>query len=453
MELWWLYKGFEVHKNERGEPKVFLKGYPEDLESIARHNPTPLFLFNADRIEENLTAIRQAFARNYDGEAAIYFAMKACYVPHVIHLLRKLGCGADAASPNEARLGLKSGIPPQKMMFTGVSVSDADMKELANMGVRINIDSFSQLRRLVGLIQHGELPPSQLPLAVRINPEVGAVAGPHTITAGARTPQGVPIKFGIEPATVPQVLEYARNNGLLIDTLHFHIGSGWLRPGLEAFRQALRNVAQLYHNLVDAGYRLTRLDVGGGMGVRRRRGEEGFPWNDYAATIDRSLKEVDIKPQLLILEPGDSIVLDAGIMLTTVNTVEEKYGVEHVFVDSGMGTFPSIRLYRHWNEFVNVSRPEGPIKEYAVDGNVCETGDTFTFEQLRPLPEVKEGDILAFLDAGGYNLEQSSNYCMRGRGHVMLRKENKLIACTSGVESFDEIISRFMPVDPSAFDC
>ena len=81
------------------------------------------------------------------------------------------------------------------------------------------------------------------------------------------------------------------------------------------------------------------------------------------------------------------MVSDAGVFLTTVNTVEVKYGVEHVFVDSGMGSFPSIRLDRGWIEFINVSHPDGPIKEYAVDGNVCETGDTFTYNNLRPLPE------------------------------------------------------------------
>ncbi|GAI98114.1 unnamed protein product, partial [marine sediment metagenome] len=190
---------------------------------------------------------------------------------------------------------------------------------------------------------------------------------------------------------------------------------------------------------------LTRLDVGGGAGGRTREEAECFPWDEYATVIDTSLKEADIKLELLILEPGDSLISDAGVFLTTVNTVEVKYGIEHVFVNSGMGSLPSIRLnYHSRKELVNVSQPDGPIKEYAVDGDVCETGDTFTYNKLRPLPKVSEGDVLAFLDIGGYNPAQSFNYCLRGRAHIMFRQGNQLLACTRDVESLDDVMSRFI---------
>ncbi len=444
-QYWWLYKGFEIHKNEAGQSKVFFKNYPADLESIARDNPTPVYVYNGDRIEEKVAIVRQAFATYYEGEVAIHFAMKASHTPYVVQLLARVGCGLDAASPNEARLGLRIGVPAEKIMFTGTSVSDTEMKELVAMKVRINIDSFSQLRRLIQLAKRGELSCSPLPLSVRLNPDVGAITGQNSTTAGARNAEGVPIKFGIEPKKILEVFEYAHKNGLLVDTLHFHIGSGWLRSGMEAFRQALRNGLQVYRGLLKAGFALTRLDVGGGAGIRTRREAECFPWDEYTTVIATSLKETNIKLELLILEPGDGLVSDAGVFLTTVNTVEKKYGVEHVFVDSGMGSFPSIRLYRGWRKFVNVSHPDGPIKEYAVDGDVCETGDTFTYNKLMPLPEVREGDVLAFLDAGGYNPAQSFNYCLRGRAHIMLRKGNQLVACTKGVESLDEVMSRFIP--------
>ncbi len=444
-QYWWLYKGFEIRKNEGGQSKVYFKNYPIDLESIARDNPTPVYVLNGDRIEEKVAVVHRAFASHYDGRVAIHFAMKASHTPQVVQLLAGVGCGVDAASPNEARLGLRIGVPAEKIMFTGTSVSDTEMKELVAMKIRINIDSFSQLRRLVELVKRGELSCSPLPLSVRLNPDVGAITGQNFITAGARNAEGVPIKFGIEPKKIFEVFGYAHKNGLLVDTLHFHVGSGWLRPGMEAFRQALRNGLQVYRRLLEAGFSLTRLDVGGGAGIRVRKEGECFPWDEYATVIATSLEEANIKSELLILEPGDGLVSDAGVFLTTVNTVEVKYGVEHVFVDSGMGSFPSIRLDRGWNEFVNVSHPDGLIKEYAVDGNVCETGDTFTYNKLRLLPEVREGDVLAFLDAGGYSPAQSFNYCLRGRAHIMLRKGNQLVACTKGVESLDEIMSRFIP--------
>lgn len=197
---------------------------------------------------------------------------------------------------------------------------------------------------------------------------------------------------------------------------------------------------------MDTGFSLTRLDVGGGTGIRNREEQNHFHWEKYAIVIASSLEEAKIKPELLILEPGAGLVSDSGVMLTTVNTVEEKYGVEHAYVDSGMGSFPSIRLYHRWHEIINVSSPDAPIREYAVDGNVCETGDTFTYNQLRPLPEVREGDVLAFLDAGDYSYPEASTYCLRGRAHVILRKGGQLIASTRGVESLDEMIARFVPI-------
>jgi len=449
-QYWWLYKGFEIRKNEKEQTKVFFKNYPADLESIARDNPTPVYVLNGDRIGEKLANVRRAFNTHYDGKVGIHFAMKASHTPHVVQLLADLGCGIDAASPNEARLGLRIGVPAEKIMFTGTSVSNTEMKDLVAMKIRINIDSFSQLRRLAKLVESGELSCSPLPLSIRVNPDVGAIAGQHEITGGAKTAEGVPIKFGIEPKKIFEVFEYAHKNGLAVDTLHFHIGSGWLDPGMEAFHQAISNVLGIYKGLLGAGFKISRLDVGGGAGVRTRKEQECFPWDEYASVIAASLEGAKIKAELLILEPGDGLIMDSGVFLTTVNTVEEKYGVEHVFVDSGMGSFPAIRMYRSWNEFINVSRPDAPIKEYAVDGDVCETGDTFTHNQLRPLPELREGDVLAFLDTGGYNPDQSFNYCLRGRAHVMLRKGDQLVACTKGVESLDEVMARFTPISLSS---
>lgn len=445
-DYWWLYKGFEVNRNKDGQTKVFMKGYSTDFESIATENPTPVYVINGDRIREKIITVRRAFETHYNGNVAIHFAMKECHIPHVLNLiLSEMGCGVDAASPNEARLGLRIGVPAEKIMFTGPSISETDMKELVGMKVRINVDSFSQLRHIVGLVKRGEFTRSLLPLSIRINPNVGAGGDEYSVTGGAKTAEGVPIKFGMEEKKVLQLFKYARQNGLVIDTLHFHIGSGWFRAGLEVFRQALRNVMRIYRILSKADFEIARLDVGGGAGVRKQEEEKCFPWGEYATVIAECTAEARFKPELLILEPGDGLVLDSGVMLTMVNSVEEKHGVKHVFVDSGMGSFPAVRLYREWHEIINVSRPDGPTGEYAVDGNCCETGDTFTCEALRSLPEVCEGDVLAFLDTVGF-VEQSFNYCLWGRPHVMLRKGDRLITCTRGVETLDQIMSRFTPI-------
>lgn len=443
---WWLYKGFEVRRNQAGREKVFLEGYPQDLETIASEHPTPLYLINGDRILKNIEMVRRAFEKAYAGRVAVHFAVKECHVPQVLSLIFRTGCGIDAASPNEARLGLKMGVPAEDIIHTSPSISDADLKLLAGLGVRINLDSFSQARRLVRLFRNGELSAAPA-LAVRINPLVGAGGDRYSITGGTVTAEGVPIKFGVDAETAAKIVGYARRNGMVVDTLHFHIGSGWFDPQ-QAFRQALQRVAELYRNLTRSGHTMRRIDVGGGAGVRAREDQDCFPWERYAGVIDECLRECSVNPEILMLEPGDGLVLDAGVLLTRANSVEEKNGVTHVYLDSGMGSFPAVRLYQEWHEIINVSRPYAARKEYAVDGNCCETGDSFTYNRLRPIEEVREGDVLAILDATGFS-EQSCNYCLWGRAHLLLREGRRLTPCTRGVESLEDILGRFL-VDPAA---
>ena len=436
---WWLYKGFEVKDSGSGPKKVFIRDFPKDLESIARCNPTPMYLINADRIIENIQSVREAFSLQYPGIAEIHFAMKECHVPQVLKVIFEQGCGIDAASPNEVRLALRLGVAPENIIHTSPSLSEQNLRELLSAGVRINIDSFAQARALVRIWQQGDAPAARL--SIRLNPGIGAGGDPYSVTGGLRSPQGVPIKFGVTEEAALKIVEYLHENALPVDTLHFHIGSGWLDPE-NIFREALRKLSRFYAMLSEELGTVQRIDVGGGPGVRSRAGQHSFCWKEYVSVICECFDEAGIKPEVLMLEPGDSLVLDAGVFLTSVNAVEEKNGVEHAYVDAGMGSFPAVRLYGEWHEIVNVSRPYGRLKEYAVDGNCCESGDSFTLDRLRPLEEVQEGDVLAFLDATGF-AEQSFNYCLWGRAHIAMRQGDRLVPCTSGAESLDRILSRF----------
>ncbi|UCF96819.1 MAG: hypothetical protein JSV89_16820 [Spirochaetaceae bacterium] len=436
---WWLFKGFEIREDRSGRDKVFIRDFPDDLEAIARSNPTPMYLINADRVVEKIQLVRKAFCSQYPGSAEIHFAMKECHIPQVLQLIFDQGCGIDAASPNEVRLGLRLGVPPEKIIHTSPSLSEQNLQELLNTGVRINIDSFAQARTLVRIRQKNDAPAPKL--SIRLNPGVGAGGDPYSVTGGVRSPQGVPVKFGVTEEVALKIVDYLHGNALSVDTLHFHIGSGWLDPEY-AFRRALRKLSQFYGRLSERFGTVQRIDVGGGPGVRGRADQECFSWKKYISVICECFRETGIKPEVLMLEPGDSLVLDAGVLLAKVNAVEEKNGVEHVYVDAGMGSFPAVRLYGEWHEIVNVSHPYGRLKEYSVDGNCCETGDSFTLDHLRRLEEVREGDVLAFLDATGF-AEQSFNYCLWGRAHIALRRGDRLIPCTAGVESLDRILSRF----------
>jgi diaminopimelate decarboxylase len=437
-QYWWFFKGFDVREN-----KVWSRSFKEySLEDLALRHPTPLFFTHGKRIEDKVRLIREAFVKNYTGEVEINYAVKANYCPQILDLIAMLGLGADVVSPNEAVLAEQRGIPRNRIMFTGTSVSQDDLEQLVKFrAYKINIDSNSQLKKLGD--QRDEWNIHGLNLSIRLNPNAGAGHNPDVITAGIRNDDGVPIKFGIEQDKIVATFLAAREYGFHPDTLHIHIGSGWLGNDVHSFRIALQNTLGVIHALGKHGFSDLNLDVGGGPGIRYRESQESFSFDMYAKTICEELKKSSVKIHKLITEPGRSLVGDSTILLTKVNTVEEKNGILHAFTDASMGTLIRPKLYHAYHEIINISNPNGDLKVYAVDGNVCETGDTFTQDQPREIPEIREGDVLGILDTGAYCDVMSSSYCLRGRANILLEHKGKLIQCSKGVEDLDQIMHRF----------
>jgi diaminopimelate decarboxylase len=437
-QYWWFFKGFDVREN-----KVWSRSFKEySLEELAKHHPTPLYFTHGKRIEDKVRLIREAFVKNYTGEVEINYAVKANYCPQILDLIAMLGLGADVVSPIEAVLAEQRGIPRNRIMFTGTSVSQDDLEQLLKFGTyKINIDSNSQLQKLGE--HRDEWNIHGLNLSVRLNPNAGAGHNPDVITAGTRNDDGVPIKFGIEQDKIVATFLAAREFGFHPDTLHIHIGSGWLGNDVHSFRIALQNTLGVIHALGKHGFSDLNLDVGGGPGIRYRESQESFSFDTYAKTICEELKKSSVKIHKLITEPGRSLVGDSTVLLTKVNTVEEKNGILHAFTDASMGTLIRPKLYHAYHEIINVSNPNGPLMVYAVDGNVCETGDTFTQDQPREIPEIREGDVLGILDTGAYCDVMSSSYCLRGRANILLEHKGTLIQCSKDVEDLDQIMHRF----------
>jgi diaminopimelate decarboxylase len=437
-QYWWFFKGYDVKEN-----RVWSRSFKQcSLERIATENSTPIFFTNGKRIEDKARLIREAFSRNYKGAVEINYAVKANYCPQILDLIALLGLGADVVSPNEAILAEQRGIPRGRIMFTGTSVSKEDLEKLVKFGnYKINIDSNSQLRKLGE--HRDEWKISGLNVSVRLNPNVGAGHNPDVITAGITNDGGVPIKFGIEQDKILQTFIDARRYGFNPDTLHIHIGSGWLGNDVDSFRDALRNTLDVMKLLEEHGFSGLNLDVGGGPGIRYRESQDSFPFDMYAKIINGELEKKKVGVDKLIIEPGRSLVGDSTLLLTKVNTVEEKNGIMHAYTDASMGTLIRPKLYHAYHEIINVSNPDGTPMTYAVDGNVCETGDSFTQDRPREIPEIREGDILGILDTGAYGDVMSSAYCLRGRANIMMEHRGKLIRCSKGVEDLDQILHRF----------
>ena len=440
-EYWWFFKGFNVRDN-----KVWSRSFSGcSLDELADANPTPLYFINGKRIRDKARIIREAFARNYNVAVDINYAVKANYCPQVLDLIAMLGLGADVVSPNEAVLAEQRGIPRRKIMFTGTSVSKEDLERLVKHGnYKVNIDSRSQLDKLAA--HRDEWGIRGLRVSVRLNPDVGAGHNPDVITAGVKNEDGVPIKFGIEQGKIINTFLRAIEYGFLPDTLHMHIGSGWLGDDVESFRSALRNTLKITLQLTGYGINNLNLDLGGGPGIRYKESQHSFSFDSYAKIIGEEIGWINargVRFNKLILEPGRSLVGDSTILLTRVNTVEEKNGIFHAYTDASMGTLIRPKMYHAYHEIINISNPNGDLREYAVDGNVCETGDTFTQNNLRMIPEIREGDVLGILDAGAYGDAMSSPYCLRGRANIIMEHNGKLVQCSKGVEDLDQILHRF----------
>ncbi len=405
--MWWEIEGhLEVRENQ-----LYIAGI--EASKLAERYGTPLYIYNGNRIIENFNRVKGAF------EAAgvkprIHYAAKANTHLAVLQLLSRQGAWIDAVSVNEVKIALKAGFPVGRILFTGASVGNADLKGLMQLGVRITIDSFSQMRRMKELGFKGEA-------SIRWNPGEGAGHHEHTITAGKF------IKFGIPEHRIEEAFLKAKALGLDIVGLHQHIGSGWLGKDVDVFLETVDKtiaVAEKAEELL--GKKLEFVDFGGGPGIPYSKEQKEFPLEKYARGIIKKMKAADLNAEIAV-EPGRYIVGDSGILLVEINTVEEK-NVPVIGVNSGFNHLIRPAFYGSHHEMVVCNNVGGRNrKSFMVAGNLCESGDVFneSKQELRELPIPEEGDILALLNAGAYGYIMSSNYNSRAKPACILLLNGK----------------------------
>lgn len=384
-----------------------------DAAELAERHGTPLYIYSKDRILELYGRLDDAFARHSAIPSRICYAMKANPHRGILRLLRKRGSWIDAVSPCEVETALKAGFPPERILFTGTSVSRSDLRAVfAVDGVTVNIDAAEQLDLMAEV--KTEFPERTIRVSVRWNPGIGRGFNPKAVTAGKRSSDGTPIKFGVESRRVVGVFERARGLGFRPVGLHQHLGSGWVREDFGMVRTAVDRMVRKAREVEKAGFPLEFLDFGGGFGPRYLKSRGVFPVDDYIAYLSEAVAKAGLSVQALAIEPGKYLVGDAGVLLLGVEYVKESYGNIFACVDGG--TFntvprPAIYLSAH-HEIVNANRVDGPCKaRITVAGNLCETGDVFGRERPMPLPE--SGGILAVLCAGAYCRSMASNFNLR----------------------------------------
>ena len=385
---------------ENRENVLFLEG--ASCTRLAEQYGTPLYVYSKSKIHHNVNKLKETLQKHYP-KTRILYACKANTNLSILRVLREEGVEIDAVSPGEVHLALHAGFSPDQILFTGTSVSENEMKYLHEKGVRMNVDSLSQLERLLEF----KTPET---ISLRINPEVGAGHHEHVITAGPD------VKFGVWESQALEAYEMAQRAGVSSYGIQMHIGSGIM--DVSNYVKAVNRLLEIAHHIAEStGIGFDFIDVGGGIGVPYYPQEKEIDLDTFIGTlfsfIKQKLEEHKLGEPEIWLEPGRYIVAESGVLLTRVNTLKESPGREFVGVDAGFNTLVRPAMYGSYHHILNASGITRPVKTYDVYGPLCESGDIFTRD--RQIPEVKEGDTLAIMNTGAYGYSMSSNYNSRPR--------------------------------------
>lgn len=393
--FWWQREDLSYQEGD-------LKLLGQSIEAIARSAGGPTYLYSAERLGENFNRLRAAL----DGippPSRILYAMKSNrYLPVLTELRHRGIDGIDVCSPAELRLARQAGFREEQISFTGTSVSNSDLDILAqHPGIWINCDSISTLRRL------GERCPGRK-IGLRVNTQAGV---------GYRQNQQLRYsgknitKFGIYMDHMEEALDVASRYHLQIAGLHFHSGCGFLNDQLVNVRKVLESALR-FADMVEG---LEHLNLGGGLGIPLVEDDDPLDLAAWSNVVADTLQGRDVA---IWVEPGDYLVKDTGVLVLEVNTVEVKKGRRFVGVNGGFNihiepAFYKLPLHPVLCKFREDEVSDDDDGACVIAGNINEALDIFAESAF--LRGVREGDYIAFLNAGGYGSAMSSNHCMRGQ--------------------------------------
>lgn len=372
------------------------------LETLADSVGTPTYVYSSATLRRHYGLLREACDAHKSalGEALIAFAVKANSNLSVLATLAKLGCGADTVSEGEIRRALAVGIPGERIIFSGVGKTDAELAFAIEQGVRqINVESSAELDRLIAVAAEKSASPA---IAIRVNPKIGAGGHAKITTGGAGDKFGVPVEEAMALYARASASPHVTPVGLAC-----HIGSQI--TDLSPLEAAFRVLRQMTEDLRAEGHSVTRLDLGGGLGVPYY-GEAATPAPaEYVAMAARVLDGLNVEAAF---EPGRLMAANAGVLLSRVIQVNERTdGRRFLVLDAAMNDLMRPALYDAFHDLKPVRPVAGEALPYDVVGPVCETGDTFARD--RDLPPLKAGDLVVFMSAGAYGAVMSGEYNTR----------------------------------------
>lgn len=363
------------------------------LDICAEHD-TPLYVYDFNRMEQQYKRLTKAFSH---WNTRMHFACKALTNRNVLRFFQQLGSGLDTVSIQEVWQGLDAGFKPEDIIYTPNSVSFEEIRLAADLGVHINLDNISILEQFANTYGNS------IPICIRINPHIAAGGNPKISTGH------IDSKFGISVHQMRHVHRVVASGKLRVEGLHMHTGSDIL--DVEVFMQGADILLQTAENFENLKF----VDFGSGFKVPYRLNDGSTNVEELGERLCKRFEafcEEYGRPLRMLFEPGKFLVSEAGYFLVKTNVVKHTTATVFAGVDSGLNHLIRPMFYNAYHRILNVSNPEGTDRFYTVVGYICET-DTFAWD--RKIREIREGDVLAFLNAGAYAFSMASNYNSRFR--------------------------------------
>ncbi|KYG83455.1 diaminopimelate decarboxylase [Roseivirga echinicomitans] len=396
-----------------------------DLVELTETYGSPLYVYDAEKIEAQFKQLTSAFS---GVKMRVKYATKALTNISILKLLRSIGSELDCVSIQEVQMGLKAGFEPEQILYTPNCVSISEIKEAVELGVMINLDNISILE------QFGNEFHNTVPVCIRLNPHIMAGGNKKISTGHADS------KFGISIYQLQHIIRVVNTYGLNVTGLHMHTGSDILDA--EVFLRAAAILFDAAKSFKDLEF----IDFGSGFKVGYKEADIVTDIEELGEKLSEAFKEFckEYGRELeMWFEPGKFLVSESGVFLTKTNVVKTTPATAFVGVDSGMNHLVRPMMYDSYHEIINLSNPNGTKRIYTVVGYICET-DTFGLD--RKMNEVKEGDVIAFKNAGAYAFSMASNYNSRLKPpEVLIHKgEAKLIRQR---EVFEDLTRNQIEVD------
>ena len=382
--------------------------YCEDvaIQDIAEAVDTPFYLYSHATLTQHFRAFQSAFKGS---DHLICFSAKSNSNQAVLRLFANLGGGLDIVSGGELFRGLKAGVQPGKIVFSGVGKREDEIRYALESDILMfNVESLQELRQIDRCAAALN---KKAPIALRVNPDVDPQTHPYISTGLKKNKFGISQEAVVDAYRTAQACEHIRIVGVSC-----HIGSQITQVG--PFVDALKRLKALLETLGDMGVQVSYLDMGGGLGITYDQESPPHP-EEYGRAVVEALGDLSVTP---IFEPGRVIVGNAGILVTRVLYTKEGEDRDFVVVDSAMNDLVRPSLYDAYHGIEPVIKSDRETIQADVVGPICETGDFLA--KNRQVPRCESGDLLAVMSAGAYGFTMSSNYNSRPRVAEVMVKDD-----------------------------